>query len=346
VRGTVADSATTTLPANGRAKQKHLFIRIACFALCLPGGAALLAKCYEVLPLRTTVLEICLPSTILLLTLAVVFRKRLPDVAADIGIGAVAGLMGTVAYDLVRVPAVLAGYRVFGTISVFGLWVLDAGHSTRFTEIAGWSVNYYNGITFGIMYALLMRRRHWMWGVVWALLLETIGVVTPFGRIFNIWGNWPVLMIAYVGHLFYGYPLGRAVQRWQDTRTALAEMPRVVRAVLAALALVVLFHPLLTPNAIDADHRARDGAFRVEGIRLNPEWLRIQQGESIQIENPEKSMVNIVVKDRKEPLSIAAGRSERTSFPAAGIFQVYVQTPNRTHSSFVVVEPVKQSGRI
>ena len=38
------------------------------------------------------------------------------------------------------------------------------------------------GIGFGIAYAMLAPRRHWRWGVAWALLLETATVVTPFAK--------------------------------------------------------------------------------------------------------------------------------------------------------------------
>jgi hypothetical protein len=275
--------------------------------------------------------------------LIVAYSRHLPLLASDLAIGAVGGLIGTLAYDIVRIPAAMAGYRVYGAISVFGLWLLDAEKSSRFTELAGWSYNYFNGVCFGIAYALFMRGKHWLFAVAWAFLLETIAVVTPFGRIFGLQGHGAILAIAFGAHIAYGVPLGRAVQKWPDTRTALAEMPVAARLILLSIAVVLLVHPLLSPGVVAADGRSRAGQFRVEGIELNPSWLRLQRGKTVIMFNPQNEAAALTLKDTGQHWVIAPGGSASSPPLGPGIYQFFVETPGRTRSSFVIVEPVEQS---
>jgi hypothetical protein len=325
----------TTWRSNGR------WLRLACFLCCLSSGVALLAKVYGLLEMRAFVLGVCLPCTLVLLVVACSSRFHL--IASDLAVGAVGGLIGTLAYDIVRIPALMAGYRVYGAISVFGLWLLDAEKSSRFTELAGWSYNYFNGISFGMAYALLMRGRHWIFAVIWAFLLETIAVVSPFGRIFGLRGNAAILAIAFAAHIAYGVPLGRAVQNWRDTRTALAEMPTVARLVLLAIAVVLLFHPLLSPGAVATDERSRAGQFRIEGIALNPSWLRVEQDKTVIMFNPQNQAATVMLKDTGQHWAIPPGGSASSAPLSPGTYQFFVETPGRTRSSFVIVEPVEQS---
>ena len=321
----------------------ELAIRIVCLLLCATSGLALEGKVYGVGEMQTLVLLGCLPAMVALLVLVVTLRNRFPQLGTDLLIGAVGGLLGAVAYDVVRIPAHVTGYRVYGTISVFGLWLLDAEKSSRFTELAGWSFNYLNGISFGMMYALFMRGRHWLWAVAWAFVLETLAVVTPFGRIFGLRGNVTLLVIAFAAHIAYGVPLGWAVQRWHDTRQSLQEMPPVVRYLVAVISILVLTHSLLSPDAAATDRRAKTGEFQVEGISFNPGWLRLKKAGNVIISNPQNAAVAVVLKDLRQTVTVPAGASVSSPPLAPGIHQFFVDNPVRTHSSFVVVEPVERS---
>jgi hypothetical protein len=336
-----AATMRATMPSSASGSERLL--RLLCFLLCVPSGLALLLKAYGVAQMRPFTLSAVIPCAVLLLAIWWISRRRFPLLASDLLIGAVAGLIGAVAYDVVRIPALFAGYRVYDTISVFGLWLLDAEKSSRFTELAGWSYNYCNGITFGMMYAVFMRGRHWIFGVLWAIFLESLAVFTPVGQIFSLRGNWPVLGIAFSAHIAYGYPLGRAVQRWRDTKSALGEMPPVVRYVTALVGLLVLIHPLLSPGQIAADRRARQGELRVEGISLNPAWLRLKNAGPVIISNPQNRAAAVVLKELNVRMVLQPGDSAKSPPLAPGIYQFFVETPGRTHSSFVLVEPVEQS---
>lgn len=124
-------------------------------------------------------------------------------------LGLVGGWWGTVGYDVVRVPLHMMGLNPFPPIRAYGMWVSGVDHATPWTDLAGFTYHISNGITFGIMYALLMTGQHWAWGVFWGIALEMFAVMTPFGELFGLRSVSQPVIIAFVAHLFYGYPLGR-----------------------------------------------------------------------------------------------------------------------------------------
>lgn len=128
-------------------------------------------------------------------------------------LGLVGGLWGTVGYDAVRVPLHLMGLNPFQPIRAYGLWVSGLESATPLTDLVGFAYHVSNGITFGWIYALLMTGRPWGWGVLFGLGLEALAVATPFGELFGLRAVSQTVIIAFVAHLFYGYPLGRIAQR-------------------------------------------------------------------------------------------------------------------------------------
>ncbi len=317
--------------------------RLVFLAACVPPVGSLLAKSYGLLPMRTGVLAMGLPATAMLLAGWYWARRAGRDGLADaLAIGAWGGLLGTFAYDVARFPFWMYGTRVYGTIGVFGVWLLEAETSSRFTEVTGWLYHFWNGITFGIMYALVARGRHWTWGVAWGCVLETIMLVSPLGTIFHMTGDFRFVGIAYVGHVFYGATLGRLVQRWGETRAALGAMPDSVRWALAAVACVLAAWPLLS-----VDNRRQDAAvvpseFRVDGMALRPDWLRIQRGGEIRVHNPGAQAISVFDSLGGRFVKVPGGEKRALRFPATGIHQLYMKTDWRTRSSFVIVEPVEE----
>ncbi|MFQ5709506.1 MAG: hypothetical protein ACE5HO_18775, partial [bacterium] len=103
--------------------------------------------------------------------------------------------------------------------------------SSRFTDVIGWTYHFSNGITFGIMYALFMRKRHWLWAIVWAFILETIAVLSPFANIFALVGDYYKLGVAYMGYVAYGLPLGWLAYKWNASRDWLFTVPTALKPV-------------------------------------------------------------------------------------------------------------------
>ncbi len=303
----------------------------------------MLAQVYGLVDLHSSALFIALPCCLALLGIWLWTKQTERKVLAEaLTIGFVGGLLGTLAYDLVRIPPLLSGQRIFAPISAYGVWIADAGSSSRWTELLGWSYHFSNGLTFGIMYTLWLRKRHWAWAILWGLVLETIALVSPFGRIFYLVGNYQAIGIAYFGHIAYGLPLGWLACRWDETNAWLRQLPfrRVMQFLLVACAAIVWL--IFWPTHVQRDARVTAAEFRVEGIALNPDWLRLPRGGSIHVRNPEAQDITVVIRQTNDRHRIPSQAKETISFPQPGIYQLFVETSRQTRSSFVIVEPVEE----
>jgi hypothetical protein len=255
-------------------------------------------------------------------------------------LGCWGGLLGTLGYDLVRVPFHLAGFRVFAPIQAYGVWLLEADRSSAWSEAMGWLYHFSNGVTFGIMYALVMGARHWGWGVLWGLCLESIVLSTPFARIFHMQGNWTAIAIAYGAHVAYGYPLGYLVAGWEKADQRLQNVAGHLKILGAVLLGAFLFGGI--PDQRQRDERALPATLRVEGLTLNPTWVRLPAVGSVTLMNPGRDKVVILQPSGKRQQELVADELYDWKFERPGIYQFYIKSPTRSVSSFVIVEPVEQ----
>ncbi len=315
-----------------------LFLRCLCFLACIPSGGALLLKVWGLASMAWggAFFLVCLP--IIPLTYGWARRHDL-SLARALRLGFWGGLLGTLGYDVVRIPFHLAGFRVFAPIQAYGVWLLEAERSSGITDAVGWLFHFSNGVTFGLLYALWMGGRHWGWGMLWGLCLEFIVLSTPFARIFHLQGNLPAVAIAYGAHLAYGFPLGYLVARWQKADEYLASLSRPLKFWGAALLGSFLFGGIPAQRSKDA--RAQPGTLQVEGMQLNPTWLRLRAAGSVKIVNPGPGTVTVLQPGSGRKMLLAAGATESWNFDQPGIYQCYILSRTRSISSFVIVEPVQ-----
>lgn len=318
-----------------------LFLRCLVFLACIPSGGALLLKVWGLTSMRTggLIFLACLP------VFPLVYRwacRHDEELARAIRLGCWGGLAGTLGYDIVRIPFHLWGMRVFAPIQAYGVWLLEAERSSGWSEAVGWSYHFSNGITFGLMYALWFGGRHWGWGVLWGLALETIVLSTPFARIFHMQGNTQAIAIAYFAHLFYGYPLGSMVARWKAMDARLSAMASSFKLGLATLLLAFIFSGL--PG--DRSSSVAPHTLQVAGNRLIPTWVRLLGPGNVQLANPGQQPVTLLQPSGKRELELAAGQSSEWRFEEPGIYQCYVRSQGRSVSSFIIIEPVELPGRV
>ena len=306
--------------------------RLGVFLLAGGSIAALLADLYGIAPMHRVFLAVSVPAMVVLTVLA--SARWLPAGMRDIvTVGALGGLVGTMGYDLARVPFAMAGQRVFAPIESYGLLIADASVSSGWTSTLGWLFHCSNGVTFGIAYAALAARRHWGWGVLWGLLLETVAVAGPFADRYQLNGNEYAIVIAYLGHVFYGAPLGRIVQRMDLVRPAAR---RLTPLLLAGLILGVLGwqQPWSTLGpAQEAARLSTPGipATVVENDRFAPEWLRIDRDQCVLVDNRSEH-------DYETPMGDVPAQSQATlCFDDPGAYRV--RLGSRPYSGgFVYVE--------
>lgn len=322
---------------------KSFWLSLICFIACIPSGSALLAKVYGLASMQVITLAVALPCCAGLVGVWVLGRRLGKEqLASALAIGFLGGLLGTIAYDVSRLPFYWIGYLVYTPISIYGVWIAGTGISSQYTEMIGWAYHFSNGITFGIMYAIFMREHHWAWAILWAFVLETIAVLSPFARIFALSGNYGAIANAYLGHVAYGLPLGWLVFKWDDTRHWLTKLSIRLKWSIVALVCTIILWRVVLPESVERDRRAVRGEFRVEGHRLNPDIFQIERGGNVYVYNPSLEAVLVIVKQSDIVSRIGSGQKEPLFFPKTGIYQIFVQTERRTRSSFVIVEPVEE----
>lgn len=274
-----------------------------------------------------------LPALVAVAAIAVVAHRtpafeRLRNVLV---LGSMGGLVGTVLYDLVRVPFVLGGRQVLAPIESYGVLLLDAEASSGLTGFAGSGYHFANGICFGIAFAAIGLGRSKWWAVGWSLVLETTTVVTAFAIYYNLTGKWDVIAIAYFAHIPYGLALGWFTERPDEAREKLAEVGRwVVPASFAALLVVLaVWH---RPAPTDAD----PGIIVAEGTRFTPRWTRVAEGACATLENLNDETIRLT-----GPLGdpeAAAGSTVEVCFDEPGVHRVRVDD-EAWSGGFMIIDP-------
>jgi hypothetical protein len=187
--------------------------------------AALLAHVFGLLAMDYFLTFFGVPSIVVLLVLASYARRiETAPLLRALVVGFWGGALATVAYDLVRAALFasrLTSYNGFTAIHIFGGWITRTPPGSTAAAIAGWIYHYWNGLSFGIFYALIAGPRLWIWGIAYGLLMEAcmLGLFPLFLPLRN---KTDFVLLSMLGHAVYGAVLGRVVQRyaipWNATR--------------------------------------------------------------------------------------------------------------------------------
>lgn len=199
--------------------------RIIVFLLAATSIWSLLGEMYHLWPMRFFTLAVFLPACGALAAFAWHDRRRGAGRACRIiVIGAVAGLIAAVAYDLFRLPfvfakswglaAVVPALPLFKVFPMFGAMILGQESSGSLAaQLTGWLYHFSNGATFGIMYGALVNgawRGRWPVAVGFAVGLELAMLFTPYPATFGIRVTATFVAVTLAAHLIFGVTLGLA----------------------------------------------------------------------------------------------------------------------------------------
>lgn len=283
---------------------------------------ALVGWSYEIASFRALFLALGVPSVVWLA--AVAWRVRDARLRLALASGVVGGLLGTIGYDLFRVPFAMGGLRVFAPIESYGVLLLGTGTSNGLTHFAGWSFHFLNGIGFGVAYAMVALGRDRWWAVGWAMVLETGTILTPFATTYGLAGQWHLIAVAYAAHVAYGLPLGTVVASAPRARSAPLTAGWAGGAVALLLIVLVVWHrPFVLPDG--------GAAARVDGGRLEPEWLRVAPGGCAAIRNDDAVPYDV------GGTTLAPGTTSTVCFREAGVRRVRL-TDEPYSGGFVIVD--------
>ena len=183
--------------------------------------AALLLYFYGFTGMGPAVRAVTLPGLTLLTLLAIWARLFGREALWErLMAGLWAGALATLAYDVVRLPISLWDVPVFKSISYFGTLILDLPSPTPLSEWVGWTYHLTNGVTFGLMYALIVKVPRWWTAVLWGVLLEGAMLVTPYAEVFGYQMAPPFVAITLSAHVVYGLALWWALVSWSSFQSS------------------------------------------------------------------------------------------------------------------------------
>lgn len=314
-------------------------LRLGIFLLGGTSVASLLAWVFDLGSFSAWFLAVSVPGQVALLALGIWLARRadLADLRTLLIAGLLGGLIGTIGYDLFRVPFVLGGLRVLAPIDSYGVLALDAATSSTTTGFTGWSYHFANGLGFGLAYAAIAGKgRHWGFGLGWALMLETVTIVTPFASTYALSGKWVPITIAYAAHVPYGLALGWCVQHADRVADEVRTISRLtVPVLLVALfgALAVWHRPWSSQRPAELDGIANPAAV-VREQRFEPEWLRVAPDGCVLLRNLDDRAYEL---DRGTPATVGASSDTTVCFDEPGVHRVHT-TDEPYAGGFVIVD--------
>lgn len=273
---------------------------------------------------------VCTLPALLAVTATVVWwwrTGRYPDTVLAARAGVIGGILGTVAYDLVRIPVLATGRPVLAPIDSYGLLLLSARASSPLTGVAGWAFHFQNGIFFALAFALVMSGRRIWWAVGYALLLECGAVFSGFAGYYGLQGKTDLIAIAFLAHIPYGLAVGwmtenpvRRMEPWNRSLRA----PVAVSLAALVLVLVIWHRPFAT---------AETSAVVVRDGRFHPRWVRFAEGDCVTVTNRDRDPLRITGGP-----TVAPGAIERWCPSDAGVHRVKVGA-HADSGGFVIVDP-------
>lgn len=202
--------------------ERRLLPREVAIGLVLAGanGAALLAYVFLQVPMSVTIPFFALPAATLLVFAVLIGQRRFERLHAFsrvILIGAACGLIATLVYDAVRpllIYAMGSRYDPFRAIPLFGQLITSLAPTDQRALLAGWAFHFWNGVSFGVIYALVRPMGGWLTGLAWGLGLQVL-MMAAYPRLLQARLDDPAFMATgLIGHSFWGVVLGVTVRRW------------------------------------------------------------------------------------------------------------------------------------
>jgi len=184
-----------------------------------------------------------IPSVIAIFAIGILVRSKFPRLTNRLFIGMAAGAVASFALEAIRIPGYMftKWIPMDSMISLPGLLltekitalseikqvIMQSGvpmnlyHAPLDAFMAGGLWHFWNGATFGIVYALFIGKGKWWYGIIWAFIIE-IGMMLapylimmkgPFG--IEHMAGYNIFVITLIAHLAFGAVLGILVQKWK-----------------------------------------------------------------------------------------------------------------------------------
>ena len=195
---------------------------------------------------------VIIPSVIAIFAIGILVRSKFPQFTNRLFIGMAAGAIASFALEAIRIPGYmftkwipmdsmisLPGLLLtekITTLSEIKQVIMQSGvpmnlyHAPLDAFIVGGLWHFWNGATFGIVYALLIGKGKWWYGIIWAVIIEMVMMVAPYLIImkgpFGIehMDGYNIFVITLIAHLVFGAILGIIVQKWKKDSISITDL--------------------------------------------------------------------------------------------------------------------------
>lgn len=169
----------------------------------------------------TLATHVLIPSVALLLAILVVsFLRGHHRLARRLLVGAGAGGLATIGLEIVRMTSFHLGGMPGDLPRLMGVLLTDRfmlGPSPL-SDTLGWLYHFWNGASFGILFAVLLGRRSLGWAIGFAQLIGIGFLLSPAVKALGIGFmglDMPTMPLTVaIAHLVYGILLGSLTRRW------------------------------------------------------------------------------------------------------------------------------------
>ena len=195
-----------------------------------------------------------IPSIVIIFAIGIISRSKFPRITSRLFKGMVAGAIASLALEAIRIPAYMftKWIPMDSMISIPGLLltekitmlsevkqtIMQSGvpmnlyHAPLDAFIVGGLWHFWNGATFGIIYALLIGKGKWWYGMIWAVIIEMVMMIAPYLIImkgpFGIehMDGYNIFVITLIAHLAFGAILGIIIQKWKKDSISIIDLGR------------------------------------------------------------------------------------------------------------------------
>lgn len=166
-------------------------------------------------------IHVLVPSALVLVAMAVqaAVRGQLRLLNRLLAGGA-AGLVATAGLEAVRIAGFHLGWMPGSMPKLLGVLLLDRfmlGPSTL-SNVLGWAYHAWNGVCFGVIFAVLLGRKPLWWALAFAGLVGVGFLVSPAVRALGVGFfalDMPLMIVTVLAaHVVFGLLLGFLTRRW------------------------------------------------------------------------------------------------------------------------------------
>lgn len=179
--------------------------------------AALLLDWLGWIRMPYTVSFVSLPAMVFLIVLTVWAGRTRRDLLFNrLTVGAIGGVLGLVGYDVVRwliQVTIPVHFDAFAAFPTFGHLMTGRPRDDGIALAAGWAYHVTNGLTFGIIYALIAGPARWWWGLLWGASLEAAMMVV-YPSLVRPQAMSDFVIVSVIGHGVFGAIVGLTCERW------------------------------------------------------------------------------------------------------------------------------------